>query len=405
MARPDSGITKELMTALMVRMLTSPSVPMPMQTPDLEDEVSLARYPFLPQAVPWIAQLASANGIDLDVLLDGGALELSRRRGRMRLIDTVDSDEGVEAAAMGDIHTENGRVLEAFSYYYARLVICASEDERLISRWAQAEAARAERLLAVDLDNLPVVAETYISQIRLKENGLWQIGLKDFIEICPSISGARWRLPNCDVKDGWVTLHEERTYSSSSKLARLLRERIKRTIQSGAIVKMADINTDLAMRLAEPVGMVVGLVAARQSDAIEISSAGKEDWPPCMRGVIGQLADAVNVNHYGRVFLGAISRTVGLPRENCVDFFRAAPDFSESVTTYQVGHLYDHEYTPSGCSKLKLNHNCPVLKGDDSLCDQIWMDHPLKYVRAKQRRRKQQAVNEEVVESNSAPDD
>jgi len=393
-----------MMTALMVLMLTSPFVPMPMQTPILEDAVSLARYPFLPQAGPWIAQLASEHGIDLDELLDGGALELSRRRGRMRLIDTVDSDEGVEAAAMGDIHTENGRLLEAFSFYYARLVICASENERLISRWAQAEATRAERLLAVDLDNLPIIAQTYLSLVRLKENGLWQIGLMDFIEICPSISGARWRLPNCDVKDGWVTLHEERTYSSSGKLARLLRERIKRAIESDALVKMADVNADLAMRLAEPVGMVVGLVAARQSEAIEISGAGEEDWPPCMRNAIGQLADAVNVNHFGRVFLAAMSRTVGLPRENCIGFFRAAPDFSESVTMYQVGHVYDHEYTPSGCSKLKLNHNCPVSKGDNSLCDQIWMDHPLKYVRAKQRRRKQQTLTEEGTQSNSAPD-
>lgn len=393
-----------MMTALMVLTLTPTSVPMPMQTPVLEDAVSLARYPFLPQAGPWIAHLATENGIDLDVLLDGAALDLSRRRGRMRLIDTVDSDEGVEAAAMGDIHTENGRVLEAFSYYYARLVICASEDERLISRWSQAEAARAEKLLAVDLDNLPVVANTYLSLVRVKENGIWQIGLTDFIEICPSISGDRWRLPNCDVKDGWVTLHEERTYSSSGKLARLLRERIKRDIEKQALGKIADINNELAMRLAEPVGMVVGLVAARQSEAIEISGAGKDDWPPCMRNAIGQLADAVNVNHFGRVFLAAISRTVGLPRENCVDFFRPAPDFSESVTSYQVGHVYDHEYTPSGCSKLKLNHNCPVARGDDSLCDQIWMDHPLKYVRAKQRRRKQQAVNEEAVESNNAPD-
>ena len=81
-----------MMTALMVLMLTPTSVPMPMQTPVLEDAVSLARYPFLPQAGPWIARLATENGIDLDVLLDGAALDLSRRRGRMRLIDTVDSD-------------------------------------------------------------------------------------------------------------------------------------------------------------------------------------------------------------------------------------------------------------------------------------------------------------------------
>ena len=76
---------------------------------------------------------------------------------------------------------------------------------------------------------------------------------------------------------------------------------------------------------------------------------------------------------------------MALPKEACVDFFRSAPDFSESTTSYQVDHVYQHEYTPSGCGKLKVNHNCPVLPGDDRLCDQPWLDHPLKYIRATQR--------------------
>ena len=68
-----------------------------------------------------------------------------------------------------------------------------------------------------------------------------------------------------------------------------------------------------------------------------------------------------------------------------MDFFRGAPDFSEQTTAYQVAHIYDREYTPSGCGKLKVNHNCPVLPGDDRICDIEWMNHPLKYIRAKQR--------------------
>jgi len=47
--------------------------------------------------------------------------------------------------------------------------------------------------------------------------------------------------------------------------------------------------------------------------------------------------------------------------------------------------VYQHEYTPAGCGKLKVNHNCPVLPGDNRTCDQSWMDHPLKYIRATQR--------------------
>jgi len=46
-----------------------------------------------------------------------------------------------------------------------------------------------------------------------------------------------------------------------------------------------------------------------------------------------------------------------------------------------------------------------VRTGDDRLCDQPWMDHPLKYIRAKQRRRKKQASVEVNVVSPKSGDD
>ena len=57
------------------------------------------------------------------------------------------------------------------------------------------------------------------------------------------------------------------------------------------------------------------------------------------------------------------------------------------TTNYQVNQIYEREYTPHGCSSLKTNARCPVQPGDDSLCDQEWMDHPLKYIRIKQKGR------------------
>jgi len=379
-------------------------VPKPFAIPDLSDKVTLARYPFLPQAREWIAQMAVQHQIDIDELLDGSMMDRARVRARSRLVDSVDSDDGVEVASVGDIHTEEGRLLEAFSFYYARLVVGASEDERLISRWAQAEAERAQHILVRD-DAITSIANTYISQIECDENGLWKMGLSDFIELCTGITGSRWRLPNCDVKDGWVTLHDEGDkYSSRAKVARLLRERMKEDIKQDAMEKMTKMDESLLIRLAEPVGMIRGLVASRTAETIALIGAGEEDWPPCMRKAVAELAQGVNVNHFGRVFLASMSRCIGLPAETTVDFFRPAPDFSEGTTTYQVNHLYEREYTPSGCSKLKVNHNCAVQRGDDRLCDQSWMDHPLKYIRAKQRRRKRQEVLEVNVESHNSGD-
>ena len=381
-------------------------MPVPTVPPVLTDEVTFARYPFLPQAAQWIRDMAQRHSIDLNELLDGPWMEKARQRARIRLIDSVQSKEGVQVVG-GDIHTEEGRLIEAFSFYYARLVVCASEDERLIARWAQAEAARAEQLLIQDEVNLPVLAATYISeavrasqatgsavlasssmsmrQLRQGNSSIWKIGLSDFIEICPKITGDRWRLPNVDLKDGWVTLHNERQYTSSAKLARLLRERIKRGIEQEALEKMAEVTTDLAVRLAEPVGIVRNLMANKASEAIALVGAEESDWPPCMQKIIAELTNGVNVNHFGRLFLASMAATLALPQEACVGFFRGAPDFSEATTSYQVEHVYQHEYTPAGCGKLKINHNCPVLPGDNRTCDQPWMDHPLKYIRATQR--------------------
>lgn len=381
-------------------------MPTPKVTPLIENEVTLARYPFLPQATDWIQKLAVEHEIDLDELLDGEWMEKARSRARIRLIDSIESKDGV-AVVGGDIFTEEGRIIEAFSFYYARLVVFASEDERLISRWAQAEATRAEQVLTRDSENLEIIARTFISEIdrevdlnqtkqslnatnsrKLRQNqdgNLWKIGMADFIEICPKITGARWRLANAQINKGKITLFNEQQYSSSAKLARLLRERIKHHIEQEALQKMQNIDMELAMRLAEPVGMVRNLMASKASEAINLVGAEESDWPPCMRKIIADLANGVNVNHFGRVFLASISAKLALPEESCIGFFRGAPDFNEGTTTYQVNHVYNGEYTPASCGKLKVNHNCPVLPGDDRLCDISWMDHPLKYIRATQR--------------------
>ena len=381
-------------------------MPTPKVTPLIENEVTLARYPFLPQATEWIQGLAIEHDIDLDDLLDGEWMEKARSRARIRLIDSIESKDGV-AVVGGDIFTEEGRIIEAFSFYYARLVVFASEDERLIARWAQAEATRAEQVLTKDSENLEIIAKTFLSDIekdvdlsqskqlvntnnnrRLRQNqdgNLWKIGMSDFIEICPKITGSRWRLANAQISKGKITLFNEQQYSSSAKLARLLRERIKHHIEQEALQKMQNIDMELALRLAEPVGMVRNLLASKASEAINLVGAEESDWPPCMRKIIADLANGVNVNHFGRLFLASISAKLALPEESCIGFFRGAPDFSESTTTYQVNHVYNGEYTPASCGKLKVNHNCPVLPGDDRLCDISWMDHPLKYIRATQR--------------------
>ena len=305
-------------------------VPVPREPEPVEDVVTLARYPFLPQASPWIAALAGEHRITLDELLEGSFMEPARARARIRLIETVEAEEGVSLSG-GDLHSENGRLIEAFSFYYARLVVCATRDERLVARWALAEAQRAERLLRNDERALPVVARTYMSDIRSREHRgpsgrgergtalphlEWTIGMADFIEVCPKITGDRWRLANTELSEGSIRLHSEAQYSSSAKVARLLRERIKAGIEADALEKVAEVNDELASRLALPIGIVRNLMEARVQQSIALAGVDEEDWPPCMRRIVADLANGVNVNHFGRVFLASMGIDHGIASDH-----------------------------------------------------------------------------------------
>ena len=381
-------------------------MPLPLEHPPISDEVTLSRYPFLPQSGPWIQSLAQKEGIDLDTLIDGDFMEETRRRGRLRLVESISNQGGVDAVAMRDIHTPEGKVLESFSFTYSRLVACACENEVILSRWAQAEAERSEVLLAVDEGAIEDIAKTYLSKVNFTVSSrgkkVWQIGLSDFIELVPGITGARWRLPNQDINDGWISLRDEDSYSSQAKLARILRERVKSEIFEDAKKKTANLNEDLVLRLAEATTIITGLMNQRSSEVMELTGAIVEDWPPCMKKAVAELEQGVNVNHFGRLFLASMARVIGLPVEACVGFFHNAPDFSQETTSYQVSHVYDREYTPAGCGKLKLNARCAVLPGENSLCDQPWLDHPLKYLKSQQRRRSRET---QVVEDSSVTRD
>lgn len=378
-------------------------VPAPLRPPSIEDPVVLARYPFLPQASEHTKELARTHGIGLDELIESRFMESARTRARARLLEALSSEDGIDPGSSRHLFTEEGRLHEIFSFYYARLVVCATGDERTVSRWAQAEATRAERLLVEDPANLPSIASTYLSNPIQSDvgpsprawDGRWRIPLADFIETSPSITGARWRLANAELERGMVILHEEPRYSSDAKLCRLLRERIRASIIEDAASRTASVTDHLRARLADALDMIESLNAQRSRTSLDLAEVDAEAWPPCMRTIIADLASGVNVNHAGRVFLASMASTIEVPQEVAIGFFEGAPDFSRDTTTYQIQHIYDRAYTPSGCGKLKVNACCPVAPGEDALCDRDWMDHPLKYIRATARRMK--SANDEAA--------
>ena len=364
-------------------------MPMPLQPPAIEDSVVTARYPFLPQANSAIKAHMEVNQVNLEALVDTEWLEAVRVRARVRLVESVVSKKGIDAATSVDIHTPYGQMVECLSFLYAMVTVCASFDERSLGRWAEGEASRADHLWGSieQPGSFQRLAETYLSDVRIGEDGNWEVPMIDFIEICPKISGSYWRLPNRPVRNGWVTLSPDTRENSQQRLSRLLKERIRTQLITECRERMERMDEAFAGRMAEEVGRIVGLLQHQASAEVSFTSAEEEDWPPCMREITTQLTQSVNINHVGRVFLASMSRVIGLTVDEAQAFFMNAPDYSADTTRYQLNHVYEHEYTPAGCPKLQINACCPVSRGDakSDLCSREWMDHPLKYLRARQR--------------------
>ena len=378
-------------------------MPMPLQPPAIEDPVVTARYPFLPQANVAIKNHMEANNIDLEALVDTEWLEAVRVRARVRLVESVVSKD-IDATTTIDIHTPYGQMVECLSFLYAMVTVCASFDERLLGRWAEGEASRADYLWGKieTPDSFRRLAETYLSGVRIGEDGNWEVPVTDFIEICPKISGDYWRLPNRPMRDGWVNLSPASGENSQQRLSRLLKERIRMQLTEECIVRREKMDDAFTGRMAEEIGRILGLLQHQASTEVSFTSAEEGDWPPCMQEITTQLAQSVNINHVGRVFLASMSRVIGLTVDEAQSFFVNAPDYSADTTRYQLNHVYEHEYTPAGCPKLQINACCPVTRGDvkSDLCNKDWMDHPLKYLRVRQRakHREEQANAPPVAE-------
>ena len=383
-------------------------MPMPLQPPAIEDPVVLARYPFLPQANPAIKAHMEANEIDLESLVDTDWLDAVRVRARVRLVESVVSKD-IDVTTSVDIHTPYGQMVECLSFLYAMVTVCASFDERLLARWAEGEASRADHLWGriEQIDSFQRLAETYLSDIRMGEDGNWEVPVIDFIEICPKISGSYWRLPNRPLHNGWVTLSPSPSENSQERLSRLLKERIRVQLIEECRSRMDLMDEEFAGRMAEEVGRVVSQLQHQASTEVSFTSTDEGDWPPCMQEITTQLTQSVNVNHVGRVFLASMSRVIGLTVDEAQAFFVNAPDYSADTTRYQLTHVFENEYTPAGCPKLQINACCPVSRGDvkSDLCNKEWMDHPLKYLRARQRakHREEQAAAAAPTETDQTP--
>ena len=285
------------------------------------DLLFCAHYPFSGQAKEYV----SAAGTELTSSL------LEKAEARVR--GALASGKIMKVAELQSAQEE-----ELALYAGARMVVSAAANRYLINRYAVAEAKRASDYLSADDSAHPEYVELVAGQFGISfrpqgKNVL--VPLADYLACTPR--SFDYKLTNREVGGGMVKV-------SRHERARILEEAVRKRIEGSLPVK-ADFPSEVRAAAARMVLLIPKLEVA----AVRV---GQENYPPCIKKLMDDLALNVNVPHTGRVALAIYLVGAGVPADKIVDCFRHAPDFSERTTRYQVEYIVQKKYSMPACSTM-----------------------------------------------------
>jgi DNA primase large subunit len=326
------------------------------------EDLHLAKYPFLRDAAEHVKDL----GVDLDELLTHEAYRPARRRGKQRVLDALEAGE-IQFRPMG---TEQEQTEEILSYPMARIFVSCIGDKFLIKRYALAEGvAMYERLQRED----PEVVEEVAYQLDVKasnEDGSMHMHFSDFLRFTSRMRSKDWKLVNTEVHRGSVSL-------SQTKFARVLQQALQDRIEAELPLPMSTIITKTLAEEIKELKVRTEIVRDKFK-AEDFGKVSVENFPPCMKHLIGMTQAGENMPHSGRFALTAFLHHIGLSADEILALFATSPDFDQAKTKYQVDHITGEtsgtEYTPPECSTMKSYGIC--FEPDD-LCRATGLKHPI----------------------------
>lgn len=331
------------------------------------DSFRVARYPFLKNA----SSFAESNNADIDSLLNSPSYEDARKRGSERVLNAIDVYKVSDVPLM----REYDRLMEVLSYPYARMIVSCINDRFLTKRYALAEASRMNELLRADPESIPVVSSELDVKTTIDEEGMIRIHFSDYLRYTHVMKAVEWKLINTELKSGQVLMERE-------KYSRLLQNALQEKIESDLPM---DIPDDIRKSLQKDVDHVSMILAESKR---RLSPTGGKDMdqeflPPCIRTILANAQNGMNLPHSARFALVTFLNALGLTYEQIIALFAQSPDFDESKSSYQIKHITGEltgtdGYTPPECATMKTNGIC---FNPDSLCEKV--NHPLSYYRIK----------------------
>ncbi len=287
----------------------------------MADLLFCARYPFTAEAKAYV----SAQGLELT----SGLVE----KAESRVKDALSTGKIKKIADLQEAREE-----ELILYAAARMIVSSANNRYLINRYAVAEAKRASDYLSSDLsahlDYVEAVAAEF--GVKFEKSGVqFLVPLAAYLNYTPR--SIDYKLANREVSSGKVKV-------SGHERVRMLEEAVKKRIEASLPIR-----SEFPSEVKSAGARMLALLPKFEAEIIRV---GQENYPPCIKKLLEDLALNINVPHTGRVALAIYLVNAGVADEKIVEFFRNAPDYSEKTTRYQVQHIKRHNYRMPSCSTM-----------------------------------------------------
>jgi DNA primase large subunit len=362
----------------------------------------LGYYPFLAAATSYV----EASGITLEDLISGAALERARVRGKERVREAIHAG----AIRKPTVMTRGQAEIELLSYPFARILVSCINNAHLIRRFALAEAKSAYMRLKEgsgsafgggDTDLLYEMAREFDLHLELSgtphEHAPVRIPFVEYLRYTANLRDKRWKLVNRALEKGQVNLR-------TNEFLRMLQEAIHARIRKDLPLDVPPAVCESVRRYSKE--LEAELEAWRKQfgeDELETGIRMKDpsSFPPCIKAILSNLREGVNVPHTARFAVTSFLLNVGLTVDEIIELYKSSPDFDEERTRYQVVHISGEmgstKYTAPSCSTMRTYGNCV---DSDDVCEKI--GHPLSYyklrLKLKRKNERQKSVSEKETE-------
>jgi len=333
------------------------------------DTILAARFPFLSDA----SALAAENGADIESLIASPLFLDARKRGVERVEDAVKESEVSYVSLISPYE----QLMEIVSYPYARMIVSCINDRFLTKRYALAESVRMNRLLGSEMQSTVLQVSQSLGVKSILVDDKLKMHFSDFLKFSTRIKSPEWKLVNSEMYEGYVFLSHE-------KFDRLLQNALQDRIEAELPLEIPDEIKKAISKDMDHIKMMLAEIKNRYSPQFT-GELVVEQLPPCIRTLLSNAQNGVNLPHSGRFAMVSFLHAIGMNSDQILTLFSQSPDFDESKSSYQIRHITGElhgsdGYTPPECSTMKTNGICYE---PDNLCNSGKMSHPLLYYRIK----------------------